>query len=81
MQTLLHRVLCRTTTKLAQLVVRRVYRFKNWKMPVTIYSFHLMLQSSSVRISVSLDSHLSTDLLQWFHYTPDTKHMYRARCI
>jgi len=47
-------LLSRTTTKLAQSVVRRACQFKNWRMRVTIYSFHSMRLLSSVRISVSL---------------------------
>jgi len=44
---------CRIITKLAQSVAHRVCQFRNWKMPVTTYSFHLMHRSSSVRIFVS----------------------------
>lgn len=45
---------CRTTTKLVQSVARRVCRYKSWKTPAIICSFRLMLQSSSVRIFVSI---------------------------
>jgi len=50
----------RTTIKQAQSAVHQVCRYKNWKMLATIYSFHLMLQSSNVKTYVSLYSCLHT---------------------